>query len=236
MKKTAVCSETLPESAKRELSRFVDGIVLLPPHPALPEPVAAHADMLFCTVDKTVFFDKIYTETYPDVVEAVRAAGGFGLMTVPPLGGEYPNDISLNVIVAEGFAVCRRDSVSSEVLSHLVGSGRRVIDVNQGYASCSCLCFRGLVVTADRGIANGLSGVCDVLTICPGGISLPPYDTGFIGGASGVDGDKVLFVGDVTAHPDGERMVSALESRGAKCASLGGGELSDVGGIKFING
>ena len=109
------------------------------------------------------------------------------------------------------------------------------MSVNQGYAACSCLCFRGLVITADRGIARALDGVCDTLLIKPGGISLPPYGTGFIGGASGADGDKVLFVGDIAAHPDGERMVSALESRGAKCASLGGGELFDVGGIKFLD-
>ncbi len=233
MKKTAVCSETLPESAKRDLSRFVDRIVLLPPHPALPKPVASHADMLFCTVDKTVFFDKIYTDTYPDAVEAVRAAGGFDLNTVPPLGGKYPYDVSLNVLVADEFAVCKAALAPEKIITSL--AGRRVVSVNQGYAACSCLCFRGLLITADRGIARALDGVCDTLLIKPGGVSLPPYGTGFIGGASGADEDKVLFVGDIDAHPDGAQIKAALTARGAVCVSLGKDGLYDVGGIKFLN-
>ncbi len=232
MRKTAVCSKALPDGAKRELARFVDGIIYLPPHPALPEPVASHADMIFCAVDKTVFFDKIYAEAYPDTVGAVCSSGGYDLEVVPPLGKEYPADVSLNVLVAETFAVCRRDSASCGVLSRL--AGRRIVNVKQGYASCSCLLFRDLVVTADKGIAKALGGVCDTLIISPGEISLPPYGSGFIGGASGVGGDTVCFVGDIMTHPDGERIISALESRGANCVSLGEGEPSDVGGIKFL--
>ena len=70
--------------------------------------------------------------------------------------------------------------------------------------------------------------------IASGGISLPPYGTGFIGGASGVDGDTVYFTGDIMTHPDGARITDALSSRGAKCVSLCDGGLFDVGGIKFI--
>ena len=232
MRKTAVCSATLPEEAREKLSSRVDGLILLPPHPTLPEPVASHADMLFCTVDKTVFFDKIYADTYPDVIKAVCDRGGLDPVIVMPLGKEYPADVHLNVLVADTFAVCRKDSASAEVLSRL--AGRRIVNVKQGYAACSCLAYRDLVVTADCTITKALNGVCDTLIISSGGISLAPYDTGFIGGASGVDGDTVYFVGDIMNHTDGKRTVAALESRGANCVSLGERELFDVGGIKFL--
>ena len=232
--KTAVISSAAPAAALDTLYRFADRVITLPPHPALPAPVASHADMIFCAVDKTVFFDKIYFEKYPDTVGAICSSGDYELTVTEPLGASYPEDVKLNVLVADGFAVGRRASASDDVVSDLESAGRRFINVSQGYAACSCLAYGGLIITADRGIAKALSGVCDTLTISPEGISLPPYGAGFIGGASGVDGDTVYFTGDISVHPDGARIVESLSSRGAKCVSLCDGGLFDVGGIKFI--
>ena len=91
------------------------------------------------------------------------------------------------------------------------------------------------VITADVGISRALSEVgINVLLITPGHISLPPYEYGFIGGASGVDGKTVYFLGDIMTHPDGKKITEFIENLGMKAVSLDSGELQDMGGIVFL--
>lgn len=235
MKRYAVVSEELPEDAAKALSARGYEIIPLPPHPALPAPVASHADMVFRVLDEKIFFDKIYEERYPDVVAKIAFAGGFNaVVTEESLGEKYPDDVKFNVLVGKDFAAAKRGAVSSGLLGEIACSGRELVPVNQGYAACSCLLADGALITADRGIASALEEYLDVLLIAPGHIALPPYNEGFIGGASGFDGERVYFVGDVSSHPDGERIVSHLEKHGVTAVSLADGELFDVGGIVFI--
>ncbi|MBQ7671020.1 MAG: hypothetical protein IJS45_09935 [Clostridia bacterium] len=234
MKRYAVCSEGLPEGAAKALSAGYE-VILLPPHPALASPVASHADMVFRVLDDSVFFDKIYAKRYPDVVAKIARSGGFKVVITDDVPGEeYPADVKFNVLAGEGFAAAKRGAVSRDLLSAVESSGRKFIPVNQGYSACSCLLANGALITADRGITSALGEYADALLISPGHISLPPYNEGFIGGASGFDGERVYFVGDVMTHPDGERIVSHLAAHGVPSVSLTDGELFDVGGIVFI--
>ena len=68
-----------------------------------------------------------------------------------------------------------------------------------------------------------------------GGILLPPYKTGFIGGTAGVYGDKVYFVGRIEEHPSYNVIKRALDEEGLTPVSLGHGPLLDVGGICFTD-
>ena len=74
----------------------------------------------------------------------------------------------------------------------------------------------------------------NVTLISNGGISLPPYDYGFIGGASGVIGKNVFFFGDISKHPDCKKICSAIENAGYTPVSLSDEELTDLGGIIAI--
>ena len=67
-----------------------------------------------------------------------------------------------------------------------------------------------------------------------GGISLPPHQYGFIGGASGVVGKRVYFFGDLDLHPDANIIREAIISEGFIPVSLSDEELSDFGGIIAI--
>lgn len=235
MKRYAVCSEGLPGVAAKALSAAGYEVIPLPPHPALDSPVASHADMVFRVLDDSVFFDKIYEERYPGVVAKIVQAGGFKkVVTKEPLGEKYPDDVKFNVLVGKDFAAAKCGALSPELEQKIACSGRELVPVNQGYAACSCLLANGALVTADRGIASALEKYLDVLLITPGHIALPPYNEGFIGGASGFDGERVYFVGDISSHPDGEQTVSHLSAHGIQAVSLFDGELFDVGGIVFI--
>ena len=232
MKNLALCSEAMPQDALSALVFRGYDVITLPAHPALPEPVASHADMVTAVLDNAVFFDKIYGEAYPHLTSALRGRGVDVVVLDECIGGEYPRDVLLNVLIGRNFAIGHERS--SQTLREALSASRGFIAVKQGYAACSTLLARGALVSADRGIIRAASAYCDTLTVSPGHIALPPYDTGFIGGASGVDDDTVYFVGDVRSHPDGERIVSHLASHGADAVSLAGGQLVDVGGIKFL--
>ena len=92
-------------------------------------------------------------------------------------------------------------------------------------------------ITADRGMAEILKkhGIRATL-IEHGGISLPPYEYGFIGGAGEVHDGKLYFFGDVNTHPDKDKIMSAAESEGLTVISLCAGVLRDLGGILFTEG
>ena len=73
-----------------------------------------------------------------------------------------------------------------------------------------------------------------VTLISKGGISLPPYDYGFIGGASGVVGRKIYFFGDLNSHPDSAVIRKAIEEEGFIPVSLSDERLRDLGGMILL--
>ena len=91
------------------------------------------------------------------------------------------------------------------------------------------------MICADRGLERSFSanGI-DVALIENGGIALPPYEYGFIGGATGVFGNKVYFIGDYKRHPSAEIIENALSSEGYTPISLSDEPLFDLGGLIFL--
>ena len=106
----------------------------------------------------------------------------------------------------------------------------------QGYTKCSvCVVSDNAIITADRAIATACAAVgIDVLTVSEGHISLPPYNFGFIGGASCACGDNVYFCGSLDTHPDGESIKEFCKNHGKLAVSLSDGELQDVGSLFFV--
>ena len=78
------------------------------------------------------------------------------------------------------------------------------------------------------------SGIRTYLVSASPAIRLEPYEYGFIGGASGCDGDTVYFMGDIDSHPDSELIKSAVMGEGLIFKSLpAGGGLFDLGRLIF---
>jgi len=80
--------------------------------------------------------------------------------------------------------------------------------------------------------ANALKNTdVEVLTVREGHVLLPGFDTGFIGGASGRVGDEIIFNGDLSAHPDFEKIRDFIQCRGLKVRYFPGLPLTDIGSI-----
>ena len=193
-------------------------IVRLPRFAVLDAPVSDHPDMLLFAYKERI----LCPEAYYIQNENIFAGNAGSVPThthIPEYGGicAYPDDIALNALRMRfpdrgDVVLCRADSASRELLS-MFDRGN-IINIRQGYAACSaCKVTERAIITADRGEALAAERLgADVLLISPGGIALPGYDTGFIGGASARIGDALFFFGDPMLHPDGERIMDFVQS------------------------
>ncbi len=166
-------------------------------HEKLQKPVSSHPDMTILPVgDVFVCCPESY-EYYKEFLGERLISGK------TTLSSHYPNDIAYNVLIYKNKAFGKKDYIDSVVLKELKKRDIELINVNQGYAKCSCVvCYSG-VITADDSIFKAMckNGV-NSLKITPGHVKLTGYDYGFVGGASGVIDGKLTFFGDVSKHPD----------------------------------
>ena len=232
--KTIIVDNRITAKCERSLMKEGFNLIKLPADVDLGTAVSSHPDTVlfyanreiittadYCDIASYVFSD--IREYCPDVKIS---------FTCDTREAVYPKDCIMNALVIGKKIFCKKDSVSRAILSFAANHGYEVINTSQGYAACTTLAFGEHAITSDRGLAsllenNGIS----VTLIEQGGISLPPYEYGFIGGASGVVGSKVYFFGDIKSHPEGEKICSAIVSAGYTPISLSDERLADFGGI-----
>ncbi len=200
-------------------------LISLPPFHRLPAPVADHPDLLVYEEKsgEWVLYEGYYAEN-----RALFEPLSRKIRTLPdPPEPCYPHDVTLNVLRI-GSHLMGRIGESHPLLT----PGLTPIPVRQGYTRCSvCRVGDRAAITADPGIAAALESIgLRLLRIRPGGIALPGYDCGFIGGATVTLRERIGFFGDPLSHPDGERMVDFIRSEGWEPIQLCPGPLTDYGG------
>ncbi len=197
-------------------------------HPMIDPAVASHPDMLLFPTQDGIFVHSAHGMIAED------------LPLIPILQSparKYPGDVLLNAARIGDYLVCRPDATSHEILQHAQKHCLRILPVKQGYAKCNlCVVCERAAITEDASIAAALrSAGIDVLHIAPGHVTLPGYPYGFIGGASGNDGTHVFFCGDLSLHPDGERIAAFCLQHGKVPVSLAAHPLHDVGSLLFYD-
>ena len=229
----------MPEEGKRALMMLGARVLELPPLNTLPAAIASHPDTLIAKVGKRLVTSADYCDRAAYIFSDVREYHPWISVTFASdePGERYPYDARYNALITDGKIFVNTKNISDAVINAADSLGILPVHVNQGYPACATLVPKdGVAVTADAGIMEALSknGI-DVLLIKSGGIALPPYEYGFIGGACCVIRGKVYFFGDPMTHPDGERIIAFLESFGIGWLSLFGGGLVDLGGATVID-
>ena len=75
----------------------------------------------------------------------------------------------------------------------------------------------------------------DALLVDKGHIDICGWDYGFIGGASGmIANNKLAFCGDLSMHPDYEKIVNFSLFHDAECISLSNRRLMDFGSLILV--
>ena len=232
----------ISDACERGLMRLGFSPLRLPPSPALPAAIASHPDTLFAKIGNELITSADYFETAPYVFSELREKHPSLKLsfTSDTFGKKYPSDCPFNSFTLRGKLYARGGSISENVLRAASEQGILHIDVKQGYAACTTLRFESsegaYAITADKGMARLLRQNGALVTeIENGGISLPPYEYGFIGGACGVRENKIYFLGDIYKHPSAEKIVGAITDAGFEAISLSDEALFDGGGLIFID-
>lgn len=240
--KIAIVDSRIDSAAERKLTLSGFRVLSLPPFSRLSEAVASHPDMLVRKIGAEYISYADYCEEasyiFTDLSMLLTGRGERLTFTADEAAPEYPRDVALNALIMGGKLFCRKDSASPAMLKRAECEGLTIIDVKQGYPACTVLKLSdAAAVTADRGMAKALEkhGI-RVTLIKEGGISLPPHEYGFIGGAGSVYENKLYLFGDPEAHPDGDKIISAAKAEGLSVIPLGDGILRDLGGILFTEG
>ena len=231
--KIILIDERISQKCEMSLARLGYNVYKLPPDPDLGEAVSSHPDTLMFASKGEIMTTADYCDCaayiFSDLREIcpnVRVS-----FTSDRRSAKYPLDCSLNALLIGNKLFCKIDSASPALLDLAKEKGFDVIHTNQGYPACCVLAFGNSAITADDGMANTLTnhGI-NVLKIKQGHIALPPYEYGFIGGASFVDRDKVYFFGNINDHPDGEKICDFIRMAGYLPVSLSDEPLTDLGG------
>lgn len=227
----------LPRRYTAAAERMGCKVIILPPCPALPRPLASHADLLICHMGDRIYTFRDYYQTAAAELDHIAAAGGCSISFLEAAPGDsYPQDVPL-CIRQVGRYVISNPRTAPELCRTATAAGLIPIYTRQGYTACSALAVGNGVMTADSGIKKAAEAAgLAVLEITQGGILLPGYDYGFIGGTCGVcpERGEVWFAGDPLTHPNGAEITDFIEHHGYRAVPLADGPLFDCGGMFFF--
>lgn len=177
---------------------------------------------------------------------------------------DYPNDIIYNAVCTRDYVFHRIENTDRDLMDAIItwrqglaydtyqpdSEGHfheetKVIGVRQGYTRCSCLPVNNdSFITSDEGIARALEAQgAAVLLICEGHIKLRGFEHGFIGGTGGniyinsggiTDQKAIIFNGDLSTHPDFEKITGFIKSRNILPVWFEDYALEDIGSILAI--
>lgn len=197
-----------------------------------PIPEQKHADMQILPIKNDIFLLNECTVLAPKIPKERL------ICCNKKAGNKYPENILLNFLYLNNTLYGKLSAIDENLLDYCKENNIKTVNINQGYARCSTLVLNEkAVITSDLSIEKALKkdGV-EVLLISSGNIILDGYDYGFIGGASGkIDENTVVFLGNITNHPDYRRIENFCENHNTSikiiCKDM---PLTDIGGIVKI--
>jgi len=218
------------------LAQHCADVLLLPPCSTADRRIACHPDTLTAQIGDTLVVSAAYAAQASDVFSRLEQRTACRIVRASGiLGAQYPADIGCNVLVRGRYLYGLVPYLWPEVTAAAEQKGMTGRFVRQGYAGCSALVCSELVISADPSVLRAVSGDgAQTLAITSGGIDLPGYGYGFIGGASGFCEGTAVFFGSPDRNPDCAKIRDALEKRGMELLPLGEGTLFDGGGIRFL--
>ncbi len=232
----AIVDGRISSVIEAELYRYAERIIKLPPFSRLAAPVASHPDMLIFAYGGVIFTWSEYRRETSEIFAELEKLGFEIREIAENASSEYPADVKLNCAVIGKRFIANKNAVSASVLAFAEEKNIEIIHTRQGYAKCSAVCIsENAIITADPSVYNSAVRVgIDALKIDEGYVRLDGYNTGFIGGASGGVGDKILFCGMLGAHPSGEKIREFCRLHGKTAVSLSDEPLYDYGTVMFF--
>lgn len=233
MEPLAIIDPRLPEEIVKNLHGCSILTIPVPMTELVEEPLAGHPDIQMFLHDKNLF-------VHPDIdISFLKKIGKYIniIQCTTRLSKTYPGDIPYNIACTKKNAFHKINSTDKTIAEYLTREKTDIINVNQGYAKCTTMIVdEQSIITSDKTINKAAENTyIDSLLITEGGINLPGYRYGFIGGASGRFHDTVYITGTLDMHPDRENIYRFIESKGMQLKVLSDEMIIDAGSIFFID-
>lgn len=165
----------------------------MPPASGMATPVAAHPDMLLFAGFGSLFVRAAHMadENFAQAIYRILSRRpNIRLVETDDIPADkYPADVCFNCFILGTSLICLADAVSAAIKTAASEAGVPLESMAQGYAKCSCAVINApsgdAVISSDPSVIALAERLrMPSLKITPGNISLPGYDSGFIGGAS----------------------------------------------------
>ncbi|MFH1855909.1 MAG: DUF6873 family GME fold protein [Candidatus Omnitrophota bacterium] len=231
-------SAQIPAKYISKLKEFMPTLTLLPlaPFDNVYHSIVSHPDIFFFQINKN-------TLVHAPIVagEFIKKLKNTAIELIPAEknpAGTYPATASINAARVGKYIFHNTHLTDAAIKREAEKLNLNFVHCNQGYSRCSVIPVKEkALITCDKGIKKAAqeNGI-EALSITPGNIELPGEKHGFIGGASGVLPDgKIFFLGDITKHPDFEKIRVFLKTHAVDYLSLEGLPLYDVGTLIFLS-
>jgi hypothetical protein len=197
---------------------------------AVYDAVSCHTDIYLCKIGDGLIVSQ---EQYPLIKDDLLRCRVTYSVGVSPLGRRYPADIKYNAAQLGGYLIHLTNQTDPVILDKAKETGLKPIHVKQGYTKCNLVIVdENAVISSDEGMSAVLNryGI-EVLLITQGHVKLSGFPYGFLGGASGRVGSELLFNGNLSVHPDFEKIKEFIGKRGLKTVWFEDYPLEDVGSL-----
>lgn len=192
--------------------------------------ISSHADIYACKVNHELVIEPSQLKLIKKELESQNIKYKSGKNS---LGFKYPHNINFNSYCTDKYIIHNFKYTDNSILETAKQQGLISINVSQGYTNCNIVEINNnSLITSDIGIKNTLNKYnFDVLLIEQGYVKLKGFKYGFLGGATGKIDNKVIFNGNLLDHPDHNKIINFIESKGLEVIYFKEFSLTDIGSI-----
>ncbi len=197
---------------------------------AVYDAISSHGDIYLCKICSELV---VAPAQLPMIQEELLRSGIKYSMGASDLGPSYPMNVSYNAAQVGNYLIHNLNHTDPVILNKAKEFGLKQILVKQGYTKCNLVVINDhSAITSDPGLAAALNkNNLEILLITQGHVHLTGFPYGFLGGASGRVGDEVIFNGNLSAHPDCDRIIEFIRQRGLQVTFFKEYPLEDIGSI-----
>lgn len=195
------------------------------------EAISGHPDIFFCPVPGGLVVAPGLPERYFSFLAALGVSFFKGVFDPGPI---YPQSARYNALADDLVVVYNPKSIDPAILEHCDGLKR--ITVKQGYVRCNLVSLgNGNYLVSDRGIEKRLvqEGMRCVY-VDARQVALGGFAHGFVGGAFGRTGRKLLLGGMLHYFNESELILQLVDESGLQLIELYPGPPFDLGTLLVL--
>lgn len=194
------------------------------------EAISSHADIYVCKMRKEIIIEPNQFRFIKKELDLNSVKYKIGKN---PLGFNYPDNIGFNALCTGKYLIHNLKYTDHLILNTAKSLSLIPISVSQGYTKCNIVeVDNNSLITSDVGIAKALENYdLNILVISQGYVMLDGFNYGFLGGASGKVGNKIIFNGDLSLHPDFKIIIDFINSNNLEVVYFNEYPLTDIGSI-----